>query len=493
MTYFDHNEHMYITAGVLISQDKVLYKEFAFVQMPFLALFYGGVYKIFGITTFYFLTGKLISFLALISSALTLFLFARQLSQERNFSLGITGLYLLNTSIITPASEVSNYILPITFSFIAIYFYETFFRSNKFKPLMLVISGLFLGLAIGTKLYYASIVFPFLLTFFISFLINRHQKSNLKAWLFETIVPLGLGLLLGLLPVFNFYLMDPEVFVFNNWGIHPLTMQWREIIGFPYNINMTLESKFTFGWNIITKPENLIILFGFFLGILITNRIHNQVPNFVLRLILAFTLFLTGLLTAVMPTPSFQQYYAMPVSFLFICFVYAWGGIDVYVYSFRFRQVLLIGLVLLTLIFNGAFFTSNIANMIDTKNWSPIYVRNISLKIKDILREKHPDKNPKIGTLSPLFAVESGLAIYKELSTGPFLYRVGDLLSPEQRKRFVGTSPSTINNLFKSDPPTAILIGFEGDLDKPLLEYALANKFQKIDLEGFSGELYVRP
>jgi hypothetical protein len=99
----------------------------------------------------------------------------------------------------------------------------------------------------------------------------------------------------------------------------------------------------------------------------------------------------------------------------------------------------------------------------------------------------------KIATLSPLFVIESNLPIYSELSTGPFLYRVGDLLTPEQRNRFVGTSPKSIGYLFAEDPPAAILIGFEGALDKPLVEYAIIHNYKKIDVIGFGGELYVRP
>lgn len=486
---FNHNEHMYITASVLISQNKVLYRDFAYLQMPYLPLIYSGVYKIFGLTTFYFLVGKWISFLFLMASAVILYLFARQVSQNIHFSLGVTALYLLNTSIINPASEVSNYILPIAFSFIAIYFFEISFHPNKPTPFLLSLSGLFVGLAVGTKLTYASIILPFVLTFFMTLFINRNQKSALKKGMFEMLLPWNLGLFFGLFPALIFYLMDPEVFIFNNWGYHRLNTQWRLMTGFTYN--MTLTSKMAFVWEIITRPENLLIVVGILPGVLLILRVLNQVSKFITRLVLALTLVLTGLLTAIIPTPSFSQYYAVPISFLFILLVYTWSAARFH--SLRFGQPVLLGLVLLTFIFNGAFFISNTSDMIETKNWSPFYIRNVSLKIREVLRENQLDLNPKIGTLSPLFAIESGLGIYEELSTGPFLYRIGDLLTPEQRRRFVGSSPSAINDLFQSDPPAAILIGFEEDLDQPLLEYALANKYQKVELAGFEGELYVCP
>ena len=55
-------------------------------------------------------------------------------------------------------------------------------------------------------------------------------------------------------------------------------------------------------------------------------------------------------------------------------------------------------------------------------------------KIKNEVIGKQ-NKHGKIATLSPLYAIEANLPIYHELATGPFLYRVGDLLRPEQRKQ----------------------------------------------------------
>ena len=50
--------------------------------------------------------------------------------------------------------------------------------------------------------------------------------------------------------------------------------------------------------------------------------------------------------------------------------------------------------------------------------------------------------------------------------------QIGDLLSPEQKQRYRTTSPRNLSALLTKIPPSAILVGFEGELDEPLIIYA---------------------
>ena len=149
-------------------------------------------------------------------------------------------------------------------------------------------------------------------------------------------------------------------------------------------------------------------------------------------------------------------------------------------------------LVLGSVAHNGPLLFKSMATLTHRDGWSGLRVHNISMNVRTILDGKIGANN-KVATLSPIFVIESNLPIYAELSTGPFLYRVGDLLTLEQRNQFVGTSPRSIGDLLNQNPPAAILVGFEGDLDKPLVEYAKINNYKKVDIVEFSGALYVRP
>ena len=484
MTSLNHNEHMYITAGVLVSQNKVLYRDFAYLQMPYLPLLYGGLYQLLGITSFYFLWGKLVSFLALIASASVLFLIARRAWGEVTIASGLAALFLLNMSIVNPAREASNYIVPVFLSFLAVYFFEIAQRNPNRKWLLMAITGILSALAVGVKLTYAPILFPFMA---VIVLFSIYSKESFLAGITHQFLPFLAGLLIGFLPMAGFIVQDPAVFMFNNLGYHTINTQWRILTG--YTDNMSLSSKFVFAGETFLKADNLMLLFGILFGAGLTILHFRQTKQFSAGGVLALFLFLSGLISALFPTPSFSQYYAVPISFLFILFIYLWAvKLDE---AFLYRRMILTILVLSSLLYQGSSLFDSISKLRYRHNWTPLHVRDISIKLREVLQENQPQANGKVATLSPLFAVEAGLPIYPELASGPFLYRVGDLLSAEQRNHFVGTSPATIHDLFEKDPPAAILTGFEGELDQPLVVFALAKGYKKIDLSNFEGNLYL--
>lgn len=96
------------------------------------------------------------------------------------------------------------------------------------------------------------------------------------------------------------------------------------------------------------------------------------------------------------------------------------------------------------------------------ETWIALRSHDVSTNVQNVLIENGIATDRKIATLSPIYAIESNLPTYSELSTGPFLFRVGDLLTPEQRKHFAGTSAESLDNLFAEDPPAAILVDYEG-------------------------------
>jgi hypothetical protein len=86
--------------------------------------------------------------------------------------------------------------------------------------------------------------------------------------------------------------------------------------------------------------------------------------------------------------------------------------------------------------------------------------------------------------------------VYDEFATGPFLYRVGDLLSVEERELYVGTSASTVGALLSGRPPAAILVGkYPGGLDEPIEEFAFTHEYQRVNLEHLPSDmrLYIAP
>jgi hypothetical protein len=69
---------------------------------------------------------------------------------------------------------------------------------------------------------------------------------------------------------------------------------------------------------------------------------------------------------------------------------------------------------------------------------------------------------------------------------------MGDLLTADDRARFVLTSPETVAGLLDRDPPAALLVGFYPErLEGPLRRYAESRCYDRVDLAG-GAQLYRR-
>ena len=494
MSGFDHNEHMYIAASILVSGDQELYKDFAYLQMPYLPLLYGNLYKLLGVTSYYFLIGKLISFLFIVISSAILFFLSHKIINDFLLSLGILALFLLNMTIINPAREVSNYIMPVAFSMAGFYLFYASINRSHIKKFGIILSGIFLAISIGLKLTYIAVIIPFAIVIILYPIARRSsEKTTVKDIIYDLAIPFIVGITIGILPIFLF-MSDIKLFTFNNLTYHSITAQWRQIIG--YKRNASPLSKLDYARQIYFEADNLILLFGIILGLFLSIKKDKKIKQLIERQypgqLLAFLLVFFTTVAALAPTPPFPQYFAMPVSFLFILLVFSLsskfiGGLVLD------RVLLLLILVVMAVIYNGPLLFNSIVKLTHRDGWTALAVHDDSMSIRNALISNDLPLDGKVATLSPLFIMESNLNIYPELATGPFLYRIGDLLTQEQRNHVVGTSPETISTLFSEDPPVAILVGYEGKLDKPLIEYAVANNYRKIDIAGFRGKLYVQP
>ncbi|GAP07745.1 MAG TPA: hypothetical protein DEQ80_08930 [Anaerolinea thermolimosa] len=486
MTSLNRNEHMYITAGVLVSQDKVLYRDFAFLQMPYLPLLYAGLFKVFGLESYYLLTGKIVSFLALIAAGAAVFFLSKRVLSSRLLAFGLAALFVMNLTIVIPSREVSNYITPLALSLWAVYFFHLSLTSSRYARLLTGFSGFLVALAVGSRLTYLPIVLPFAI---VLGLYSLGQKDGRLSVLVARLASFTAGLLIGWLPVIGFLFSDPTSFMFNNLGYHRLNTQWRFLTG--YTDAMSLSSKIFFGVEIFLRPENLMLLIAIVLGGVFTIReawLSKQVPY---GLVLGSLLLITSLVMAVSPTPSFVQYYAQPVGLLYPLLVFSWSARADYLNSFR--RITLFIMVMIVLMLNGSSQLESILQLSQREQWSGLLVRDLSIEIRNHLSTHTGCSAGKVATLSPLFALETGLSIYEELATGPFLYRVGDLLTPAERSYFIGTSPKTLSGLFDNDPPLAILTGFEAELEDPFVRYAEENDYRRVELSKNRGALFICP
>jgi len=102
-------------------------------------------------------------------------------------------------------------------------------------------------------------------------------------------------------------------------------------------------------------------------------------------------------------------------------------------------------------------------------------------------------QNGKVLTLAPAWPIEAGLRIYPEFATGPFAWRSAHHLAAEKRREFRMVGPDDLPDFLQTDPPAAILTGFEtAELEAPLIRFAAEHAYRVVDI-GKGRQLWVAP
>jgi hypothetical protein len=481
MTSFDNNEHMYIAASSLVEQNRILYKDFAYLQMPYIPLVYGYFEK-FIKTSYYLLVGKSFSFFFFGLSALVLFLLSRRISRSIFFSTAVLILYLLNHTVIFSCAECSNYAMPLAFSFLAFYFFISSVGETRIRPFLALLSGFCIAVAVGAKLYYALLVVPFMVS---AILFPRSQGT--KRRILFMFAPLTIGIVIGLLPVLYFMIRDYDAFMFNNLSFHMMNTRLFRIAGYPYN--MTLSSKIQFAKTVFFQPENLILISCIVIAFVCSHfngffgNVKAVIHSARLELFLSCGLFATAIPIVIIPTPVWRQYFAVPVSIGFLVLVSVYPLIPRP--DWLSYKRMLIAFTLLAFIDRGPWLINHADD-----DWVGIKSHKISQRIQEEVGVVGCTR--KMATIFPIYAVEAGIPIYPELATGAFLLQLGDLLTPEQRAEYHGTSPETIRQLMDEEPPGSIFIGFKGGSEMPLSSYANDHGYQRVSGDFGGSELYIR-
>jgi hypothetical protein len=485
-----HNEQMYVAAGYLLTQGQRLYADFAFVQMPYSPLVYAAVYALTG-GGYYLLKAKLVNLAWLALAGGLLYHRAARVTQDRLLALLLLVVFLADYYLLRAAIEASNYTMPVACSLLAYVWLLVGLEQPRCHSLAAFGAGVALGLAVGAKLYYAALVVPFGLAALL-----YPRELALRRRLARGLLPLVIGGLVGLAPVFYYAARDLDGFLFNNLGYHTLNTLWRTQNGFT---DMGWAVKSETARELATNPNYLVLLFWLALAGLLWWSRRSETRDGTRSLpgagaLLAGSAALVSLLTAFVPRPLFPQYFAMPVPFLLLWIAEIYAGLTAA--DRRLLRAFGVAAAVVGMLAVLPRHTGSLRRWAAGEDrWSGIESVATSQEIRRLLAERgtlHEPAPALVATLSPVAALESGLPFYPELATGSFVYRIGDLLTPEERVHYIATSPTTLSALLDAHPPAAIFIGEEGALEQPLLDYAQSRGYAPAPQEFPEGQLFLR-
>jgi len=478
------DEQMYCTGGVLLSQGKMIYRDFSYVaQLPYHPLLYAALFKILN-TSHYLLVGRLVSVVCDVLVMLCIVGIYRHIFGKFAIcgtALGVAAavLYVFNPLVDYANGYAWNHdvvILCVVVSFWLFVSTDPRFRGDKLTPAkagakskywrIAVIGGL---LTLATCMRVTTALVQLL---FLAALVSQPAESIKER--FKTALPFLIAT--GIVLIWPVWVIasSGRAFFLNLVWIPRLYGKWLHEVGMVHNkLGLTLSAFKTPGYFV------LIVLTIYLCLAMVWHR-KKLAKSDSRNLLFAALLVLAFFIIALIPPTMWRQYLAMPVPFLIISFTYPLLYLRQLADKVKDNKQFKIACAVVTFCVVVAVVSYPIVLyrtvvLFYPEGWVPIQVHKIS---QDIAEKTQEPK--KILTLAPLFALEGGCDIYTELSCGSIVYRIGDRLSAWNRDITHTVGPKTLARLVENEPPSAVIVNVEMKfLEEPLLKTAVKPDWER--------------
>lgn len=480
------DEQMYCTAGALLAQGKLIYRDFSYPsQLPCHPLLLSVLYRVLG-TTHYLLVGRLTSVLCDILVVLGIVgiyrsVFRAYRLQGLLFGIAAATLFLFNPLVDYALGYAWNHDVVILCVILSLWIFVTTDFQDKSRLWRMALMGALL--TVGAFMRATTVLVELL---FLAAAL-RTAGGSFKNRLLTALPFLAAALVVMIWPIWVIA-QAPEAFRLNLIRIPTLYGQWLHEIGRVLDkFALTVASLSTAGYLI------LLVLIGYLLWSVLrhpSNLEAQERRKAYLTALLPIMFFVI----AYIPPTMWQQYLAVPVPFIVTALAYPLLGLrrGAEKPEGRGRYKLaawLVGIGAIVAVFASPVVLYRSLAVLVPEQWMPIQLHRTSQEIA----AKVPEPR-LILTLGPLYALEGGCDIYPELSAGSIVYRIADRMSPEERQITHTVGPKTLNEML-AVRPAAVIAGIEPSyfsfLEDPLRQSAPSNWRR----ETYAGRLqvYIRP
>ena len=442
------DEQMYCTAGVLMAQGHLPYRDFSYAaQLPYHPLLCAAVFHLTG-TTHYLLSTRLVSVCCdLLVMVFIVAIYTRIIGTSlaaTGLGLGGAAMYAFNRVVGYASGYAWNHDAVVMLGLACLGLFVSTDPGRRSHPWRVAAIGTLVSLATGMRATTALTLPVFAIALGLQ---ARWSGIRIRTWA----VPFGVGLLAGAAWPLWVAAQAPQALWLNLVEIPRLYGRWLHGIGMTH-------TKAALTWQCLTTPGYLALL-ALVIG-LVTWAWGWRRPWLggtrgpflaTLALIAVFSLI------AFIPPTMWHQYWAVPVPFLVVSLAFPLGGLVRSGDPRRLRWACgLVALgVLVTVVSNPlAFWRAAIAT--DVQTWEPLRMHRLAKEIAASVPAPR-----RVLTLTPLLALEGGCDVYRELSCGSVIYRIADQLSPAQRERTHCAGPKSLPGLIEAQPASAVLVGAE--------------------------------
>ena len=476
----NHDESQYFAAAELVAAGYEPFEDFVYLQTPLQPLLLAPIAAL--SASYSLITLRLMQALAGCATLLLVYLAQRRMNVGRKAAL-IAALLLASCHAFQfGTTVVRNDAFPPLFACIGTYLaLAALSGSSRLPPRWLWAgAGLGFGMAIATKVSYALPAATIGL-----FLIGLYLKDRRWASA-QNAIFCAIGAFAALLPVLFLRAFAPEAFDYGvlHYANHA-PFDWYGSNGLGERLTLAAKMRDT-AVLLLEGPAWAALLAVILSRFLVRDR-RPQV-------LLLDLFIIAGLIAAILPTPTWEQYLIPMLPPLFIRLGILLTGLKYWPSALRIAASL--GLVI------GAG-----TGIVQPVKWS-IRAANGETNALTATDEaqwigarlKAAGTSGAIASLSPHVTLDSGFPIDRRFAAGPFFYRTGDSVALPQQREMDAISPATLTAFLDAQPPGAIVTGYETrhrrfrtDLDAPLRAYAMARGYRLERSPFGAAELYIAP
>ncbi|MDX1015844.1 hypothetical protein GOL25_23050 [Sinorhizobium medicae] len=490
------DEQLYVPPIRLLDHYR-LYEDFFYNHPPGSAWLFHWVGATIGSDHLLF-SGRLSVFLAWILLLAAIGAITYLLTRSGLISWCVAALTVTNDLFLTQTGmAATNNFLPLPFSFIGLSLFVLAVRGAGPKPFLLATAGLCLSLAVACKISAVAFIPPVAVAAF--FLPRAYRFSDR---LLRVVAPLAAGGLVGGMPIFIPLLSAPKRFIAHVAQYHtgPHLQYWRVANAPGEEQALSLGAKLLLArdmWLSASGAVAITILLALLLTAFQAPTHHGKAQ--LSRVLDGPLLVVAGALAcstamSLLPTPSFPQYFALPLVCVPLGLALLFGGLAP---ETRMRlQPVFVAATMVVLMIETPRIAQYMGTAVRPDRWTVTRVHEFGVAISQ--RIAAAGAEGKVATLSPIYPLEGHLEVYPELATGPFAYRTAEFTDQDLARWYRMTPPDQIAAMFDADPPAALLLGFDEVLERPMLDYARRNGYLPSTDLGFkdrygSPVLYLRP
>ncbi|MBN2129496.1 MAG: hypothetical protein JW741_08365 [Sedimentisphaerales bacterium] len=481
------DEQMYCTAGALLSRGHLIYRDFAYPsQLPCHPLLLAGLYKTLG-TSRFLLVGRLLSAVCDILVMLVIVGIFRSVFGPRRragllFGMAAVAFYTFNPLVDYAAGYAWNHDAVILCVAASLWLFITTDFRQKSRYWRAALMGAVLTFATCMRITTAVIELVFLAALLVASGRSLRQKC-------QTALPFSAAGLVVLAWPAWVVAQAPAAFWVNLTQIPALYGQWLQDIGMTHNKVALTAAALSF-------PGYLVLLAtaGYFAWVLCRRFAALDAaakPKVVLAALLPVGFFLI----AYVPPTMWRQYLAVPVPFLTIALAYPLAQLCNQARTGAGKTPFTVASYLVAIatavtVLSYPVVLDRLPLVFEPKRWTPVELHRRSADIGNDVQEPR-----LVCTLGPLEALEGGCDVYPELACGSIVYRVADLMSPQQREVTHTVGTATLAALLEQRRPSAVMVGVESShfsfLEEPLRNWVPADWLRLTYDNGL--QVYLRP